>query len=937
MEFVLGALVVLGLILVLPALTIIAFVRSGDLKRQLEAYARRLAQAEAELVAIHQVLRGGQPLPPADSQPIAPEIAAPPEDIAPPLAPQAEPVPTPAEPIAAEPPPRPARAGIPAITSTAPVEAVDPIDPVVTAPVQPAPPPRPSLEETIGSKWSVWVGALALCLGGIFLVRYSIEQGLVGPGVRLFLGALFAAALLAGGEWLRRSDKGLPTLPVADIPSAITGAGVVSAFGTIWAAHALYGFIGPAFAFVALGAVGLGALLLAGLHGPLLGGIGLVAAFGAPFLVSTSQPSPYAFPLYAAVITAACYALAWIRSWRWLTIAATIAATSLSFVAMFGTRNAAVATLIQAALGIATVAVFLVPGIRLAPPRPRGLAVTASAALVAFTILAGLAVLDARQDLLPITFFGLIAASIVALTWLSPSIVLAVPASGVVATLVLLAGAVGVRRPLANLDSLAIPEPLPDQVSRLVWTGLAFALIYGFGAAANALYRRQAEARTVLVFAATSVMVPLAVLAIVYGKVEGFIISPRFAALAMVLAASFGALTEAAHRLRSGHRPGLASASAIYAVGALAALAFALTLLLERAWLTLALSAMIAGIAWVYTLRPLPHLRWVAAITGGAVLARLLWDPAINGPGVGETILFNWLLPGYGVPAISAAAAAILLRRRRGEDEPVQILEALGMVFTALLVIVEIRHAFGAHGHRLFLKAMLFPEAATHTVTILAFGLGLSRIAAVRTGQLWQGALLLARYGSWVWILVVMGFTLNPWITGEPIGSHPVFNWALLGYGLAGLLAMAAALFERRAGREPEAKIMAGMGLGLLFIWLNTTIGALFRGPVLTDGLPIGNGELYAYSAAWLVLGLILLGLGAAFSSKVLRLASALLVGLTVFKVFLIDMSDLTGLWRALSFIGLGLVLLLVGRIYQRVLGIAQKPAVPQSGPAEQP
>ncbi len=47
----------------------------------------------------------------------------------------------------------------------------------------------------------------------------------------------------------------------------------------------------------------------------------------------------------------------------------------------------------------------------------------------------------------------------------------------------------------------------------------------------------------------------------------------------MVLAASFAVATEAANRLRSGQRPGLASASAIYAIGALAALAFALTLL----------------------------------------------------------------------------------------------------------------------------------------------------------------------------------------------------------------------------------------------------------------------------------------------------------------------------------------------------------------------
>ncbi len=41
---------------------------------------------------------------------------------------------------------------------------------------------------------------------------------------------------------------------------------------------------------------------------------------------------------------------------------------------------------------------------------------------------------------------------------------------------------------------------------------------------------------------------------------------------------------------------------------------------------------------------------------------------------------------------------------------------------------------------------------------------------------------------------------------------------------------------------------------------------------------------------------------------------------LTVAKVFLVDMSDLTGVYRAMSFIGLGLVLVGIGWLYQRLL-----------------
>ena len=64
-----------------------------------------------------------------------------------------------------------------------------------------------SLEERLGTQWAVWVGGLALALGGIFLVRYSIEAGLLGPRVRVILGALLALVLIAAGEWARRTER----------------------------------------------------------------------------------------------------------------------------------------------------------------------------------------------------------------------------------------------------------------------------------------------------------------------------------------------------------------------------------------------------------------------------------------------------------------------------------------------------------------------------------------------------------------------------------------------------------------------------------------------------------------------------------------------------------------------------------------------------------
>jgi uncharacterized membrane protein len=44
----------------------------------------------------------------------------------------------------------------------------------------------------------------------------------------------------------------------------------------------------------------------------------------------------------------------------------------------------------------------------------------------------------------------------------------------------------------------------------------------------------------------------------------------------------------------------------------------------------------------------------------------------------------------------------------------------------------------------------------------------------------------------------------------------------------------------------------------------------------------------------------------------------------TIAKVFLVDMAGLTGIFRALSFIGLGAVLIGIGWLYQRLLFPAQ-------------
>jgi uncharacterized membrane protein len=158
-------------------------------------------------------------------------------------------------------------------------------------------------------------------------------------------------------------------------------------------------------------------------------------------------------------------------------------------------------------------------------------------------------------------------------------------------------------------------------------------------------------------------------------------------------------------------------------------------------------------------------------------------------------------------------------------------------------------------------------------------------------------------------------------------------NLLLLGYALPAVLALL--LSYAVAGRRSAwyGNTIAAGALLLALTYLTFEIRRFYHGPVLTDGAT-GGAEQYTYSIAWLAFGVVLLGIGIAFNSQRARLASAVVIALTIVKAFLIDMSTLTGVYRALSFMCLGLVLVAIGWLYQRILfrRQAQPAPVPQPG-----
>jgi len=331
------------ILLAVPIAAIVGVVMAIGTRDRLRGLEGRLAMLERRLAGMSEV---AAPVPPR------------------PAAPQAEPISRPV-PDAPSPAMRGAAPSAPPGPRVGGADAAPPAQPASTAPPSRPAPPSMGFEERFGTQWVVWIGGLALALGGFFLVRYSIEQGLIGPGVRVTLGALLALALIAAGEWTRRSEQlsGIAGLPSANIPGTLTAVGTTVAYADVFAAYALYGFLGPAAAFLLLGLVALSTLAAALLHGPALAGLGLVGAYVTPLLVASDHPDYWSLYIYLAVVTAAAFGLARLRMWRWLAITAIVFAFLWTLPGIVDARVEALTPhLFHVVIGFALATVLIVYG-----------------------------------------------------------------------------------------------------------------------------------------------------------------------------------------------------------------------------------------------------------------------------------------------------------------------------------------------------------------------------------------------------------------------------------------------------------------------------------------------------------------------------------------------------------------------------------------------
>ena len=168
-------------------------------------------------------------------------------------------------------------------------------------------------ESLVGVKLFSYIAGIAMLVAAVAFLRYSLDQGWLGPAVRMSFGILLGTGLLVGCESKRAQVY-------ATTAQSLTAAGIATLFSTFFAASALWHLI-PAwlgFALMAL-ATTVAVLLSIRRNSIFIALLGLVGGFATPMLLATGHDNPLGLFGYLGLLNLGLAWVAYRKRWPLLT------------------------------------------------------------------------------------------------------------------------------------------------------------------------------------------------------------------------------------------------------------------------------------------------------------------------------------------------------------------------------------------------------------------------------------------------------------------------------------------------------------------------------------------------------------------------------------------------------------------------------------------
>jgi uncharacterized membrane protein len=750
----------------------------------------------------------------------------------------------------------------------------------------------------IREHWMVWLGGLCVGLAGVFLVRYSIEQGYLGPVARVLMGIAVGLALHVLAEWLRRRME-----RPYDAVAALAGGASLTLYAAVLAALHLYQLGSPGVIFALLALISVVTMALALRHGPVLAILGMLGAFAVPALLGGDAQNLIPVLAYSLVVTMASFLLMRYvyRDWLWWgTMAGTLfwwwvalqagAYTEAWLGAYLGVVGWSLLALrwsnyrLTLAVPPVTTGTNWREWLRADPEGQGSARVGLLLLLLAQAYSIAVDPQWSRGPLiwLPLPLVILLASRYNAALRAIPWLALFAVAAGFVASAV-------VWQPLA-MPPWSIAPVVDEYQSGVLVTLALLAAAFSAGGVWQLRARPESGVAASLVF-----MAPLLAVALAHVLVPEAVSQWTLSALSLAVGLMLGGF--AGKRLRAGREDAIAFW--LIAAGHLA-YSLAAVISFEQATLTLALAVQVLSLTWLTRRFAMRHLHGLVKLVLAVILVRLSFNPwlAVYAQEA------HWTLWTYGGSLLLVLAA----------DQLVANAERLKLWLRAasvhlLLLFIHTSMRYWLYDGDVFATRYDFVEVALNTSLWAALAL----LYFWRSGQSPAFAVLYQNVASLLMLLAFLSYlvlvsVMNPlWVpeSAAAVSDTPVFNLLLLAYGVPVVLWLLASRYYEPALRGFFA-LLAGAGL---WLFVSLEIRHLWHGGLdLADAMR--DGELYTYSAVWLLMAVAAMLLGTLRGRLGLYRGGLVLLVLVILKIFFVDMGGLTGLLRALSFMGLGLSLL---------------------------